>query len=284
MPELPEVEIVCRGLNKKLAGDSVIAVDVFRSESIAYPKFATAIIGKTFEKFWRRGKYILASLSDGSGFAAHLRMSGRLLLDPPIKRKSQFLRVLLKLKSARELHFEDMRVFGRLWYIPKNKTFGDIIPTLNELGIEPLDHLSGRKLLAIFKNKKQSIKSALMDQRLIAGIGNIYADESLFHAGIHPLTPAGRLKLEQLDSLSRAIMEVLKRAIEAGGSSIRDYRDSEGVNGQYQDRAQVYGRTKKPCRVCGHAIERVKVAGRSTHFCPICQRVARSRKKVSKKS
>lgn len=274
MPELPEVETVCRGLNVQLKGALVKKVEVFRKDSIGYPSvddFCAALPGHRFIKVTRRGKYILIDLDQGGGLAAHLRMSGRLLVTKSKTTSGPFLRVRITFADKKELLFEDMRVFGRLWFKPKGMTFQDVIPGLLHLGVEPLEDLDSSKLAVLFAKKKQSIKSALMDQRLIAGIGNIYADESLFQAGIHPLTPAGRLKKPEIERLVEEIKDVLKRAIKNRGSSVRDYRDSEGVNGNYQNKAWVYGRTGLKCRQCDKLIERVKIAGRSAHYCQKCQ-------------
>jgi len=164
-----------------------------------------------------------------------------------------------------------MRVFGRLWFKGKAETMAKAVPGLSELGVEPLEGLSGVALTKLFKGKSQAVKSALLDQRLIAGIGNIYADESLFRAGIHPQLPAGKVSKVQSERLAREICAVLNRAIELRGSSLRDYTDSEGVNGNYQLDAFVYGRDGEPCRTCKTVIKRVRIVGRSSHFCPKCQ-------------
>ena len=274
MPELPEVETVRQGLLLALPGEVVSKVDVLRKDSIGHPtaeQFARLLPGHSFEDVERRGKYLLMKLSGGAGLAVHLRMSGRLLLMKKGTRATKFLRVRIKLKSGLELGFEDMRVFGRLWFVPADSTFEEIIPGLAELGVEPLPDLAGSSLIKLFRKKTQAVKSALLDQRLIAGIGNIYADESLFLARIHPQSKAGSITREQADRLADQIKLVLAKAITLGGSSVRDYTDSRGVNGNYQNDAGVYGRTGQPCRVCGAAIKRIKLAGRSTHFCPKCQ-------------
>lgn len=281
MPELPEVETVCRGLQQQLPGSVVSEVDVLRDDSIGYPaveEFIAQLAGHRFESVTRRGKYILINLDRGAGLACHLRMSGRLMVVKDLQQPGRFLRVRIGLKDGRELRFEDMRVFGRLWYVPSGKTFVDVIPTLGELGVEPLDEMSGAILSGLFDGKKQPVKTALLDQRLIAGIGNIYADESLYQAGINPLRPAGTLKRAELDKLAHEIQKVLKRAIKNRGSTLSDYRDSEGVNGNYQNKAGVYGREGLACRICKSEIERVKIAGRSSHFCLVCQPVKAVRK------
>ncbi len=274
MPELPEVETVCRGLQLQLPGAMVSEVEVLRDDSIGYPSvedFIDQLAGHRFESVVRRGKYILINLDRGAGLACHLRMSGRLLVLKDLKQPSRFLRVRICLKDGRELRFEDMRVFGRLWYVPPGKTFVDVIPTLGELGVEPLDEMSGKLLENLFEGKKQPIKTALLDQRLIAGIGNIYADESLYQSGINPLRPAGTVKKAELEKLAGEIQKVLRRAIKPRGSTLSDYTDSEGVNGNYQNKAGVYGREGLACRTCKSEIERVKISGRSSHFCLKCQ-------------
>lgn len=274
MPELPEVETVCRGLNLQLPGTTIKKVEVLRTDSIGYPsvkEFCRRVVGHRFESVSRRGKYILIALDEDAGLACHLRMSGRLLVVDKKAPPGKFLRVRIVLDDGRELRFEDMRVFGRIWYKPAAISFAEVIPTLAELGLEPLDGMTAQTLSDAFKGKKQPIKSALLDQRLLAGIGNIYADESLFRSGIHPLRRAGELNCADLDRLAIEIRKVLKSAIKHRGTTLRDYTDSEGVNGNYQNKACVYGRTGLACRVCKGTIERVKIAGRSSHYCLKCQ-------------
>jgi len=282
MPELPEVETIARGLDRKLPGLKIVKAKVLRKDSIESPspaQFCRQIEGHRFGNVYRRGKYLLANLSDNAAFVCHLRMSGRLLFidqDVPL---NKFVRVRIFLENGKELRFEDMRVFGRLWYVPRGRAVEEIVTTIGELGVEPLAGLTGKQLALAFKGKKQPVKSALLDQRLIAGIGNIYADESLFLSRIHPLTQAGALKGDELEILSARIQEVLSRAIKSGGSTLRDYVDSDGVNGNYQDRAMVYGRKGEPCRVCGSEIEVTKIGGRSSHYCSQCQIKKRARRR-----
>lgn len=274
MPELPEVETVCRGLQRSVIGDTIRDAKVLRLDSIEYPepeRFVKAVRGHRIESVRRRGKYILIDLDKGAGLAVHLRMSGRFMVVDGKAAPERFLRVRMRLESGRDLRFEDMRVFGRLWYVPKGASFQDIIPTLAELGIEPLSGLDGAHLGSVLQGKKQAIKTALMDQRVLAGLGNIYADEALFRANVHPMRSAGELKARELETLAIVIREVLENAIEKRGTTLRDYRDSEGVNGNYQHSSLVYGRYGEPCRVCGREIERTKIGGRSSHFCTKCQ-------------
>jgi formamidopyrimidine-DNA glycosylase len=286
MPELPEVETVCRGLRNKILKDTIQAVEVLRIESVGHPswkEFARKLPGHVIENVRRRGKYILIDLDKKAGLVCHLRMSGRFLISPEGRTDNKFLRVRLVMSSGRELHFEDMRVFGRLWYVPPGVAFEKIVTGLANLGVEPLTDLTAQELSRLFKQRKQSVKSALLDQTLIAGVGNIYADESLFQAGIHPARAAGSLKPSELTKLAETIKRVLAHAIILGGSTLRDYTSSEGVNGSYQHQAWVYGRTGENCRTCRTKIERMKIGGRSSHFCSTCQKPAAQPKAVKKK-
>ncbi len=281
MPELPEVETVRKGLLSTIVGQEIAKVDVYRTQSVAYPdakKFASLLPGYKFTDVSRRAKYLLLHLKKKNQPPAflviHLRMSGRLLLvknKKGNKKASKFLRLHLEFTSGKQLLFEDMRVFGRFWFIADSKRLFNIVPTLAKLGPEPLSGLTTNQLKKIFAGRRQPIKAALLNQNLLAGVGNIYADEILFQAGIHPLTPAGQLTLKQNGLLSKIIPAVLERAIAQGGSSIKDFKDSDGVNGNYQDNAFVYGRTRQPCRICGALIKKVKIIGRSAHYCPNCQ-------------
>lgn len=275
MPELPEVETVRRGLQKQLVGAKIKQVKVLRADSVGHPaavEFERVLKGRSFEFLGRRGKYILAQLSGGFGLGAHLRMSGRLLVLAAKAAEPDHVRVRISLDDGRKLVFDDTRVFGRLWAVTPGETFEQVIPALTQLGPEPLNGLDTRYLLRAFQGKKQCIKTALLDQTIIAGIGNIYADESLYRAKINPMQAAGDLRSTELKRLGKEIQFVLNNAIELGGSTLRDYTDSNGVNGNYQHEALVYGRKDEPCRACKSKIVRVKLNGRSTHYCPRCQK------------
>jgi len=274
MPELPEVETVCRGLKQHLVGATISGAEVLRVDSIAHPtpeEFENVLPGHTILDVWRRGKYILIELSGKAGLAGHLRMSGRMIVVKKKTKASKFLRVRILLGDGRELHFEDMRVFGRLWYKAPKQKWEEVVTALAELGPEPLTDWTAELLGQALAKKKQAIKSALLDQTVVAGIGNIYADESLFRAGIHPLRPAGSLKKPELERLVIEVRKVLNNAIKNRGSSFSDYTDADGVNGNYQNKALVYGREGEKCRVCTMKIERLKIGGRSSHFCLECQ-------------
>lgn len=274
MPELPEVETVRRGLEELLIGSTIKSVKIMREMSVAYPEpreFTSLLKGKTFLSIERRGKYLLIKLSENVGMMAHLRMSGRLLVMNGKAAEPAHVRVRISLQDGRKLIFDDTRVFGRLWCVPENESFEEVLPTLSKLGPEPVSAVDPKFLRDALKGKKQCIKTALLDQSILAGIGNIYADESLHRAKIHPARAAGEVNLKELGRLSQEIAIVLQNAIEAGGSTLRDYRTATGVNGNYQHEALVYGRKGEPCRSCKSKIERIKLNGRSSHFCPRCQ-------------
>ena len=274
MPELPEVETIRQGLMVDLPGKRIEKVEILRSDSIGYPgpqEFAEGLKGHRFVEIRRRGKYLLFSLNNGAWLVAHLRMSGRLLVIDKEHVPSVHLRVRILLAGGSELHFEDMRVFGRLWYIPAGQRCEEVVAGLAKLGIEPFANLKGLHLKRGFRRRTQPIKTALLDQSVVAGLGNIYADEVLFHAGIHPLTRASELTMLELNRLALKIKTVLREAIRLGGSSLRNYTDARGVSGNYQQEAWVYGRAGKSCRICTQKVVRVRLAGRSCHFCPHCQ-------------
>lgn len=275
MPELPEVEIVRLGLKKSLAGKKIQKVDIFRRESIEFPKanaFATQIVGKTFCKFKRKGKYLILEFDDRSNLIVHLRMSGKLLIQPQDCIADRHLRVRFLLTDALELHFIDMRVFGRLWYCSKDRDPLQSSKGLSMLGPDALNQLKENAFYRILEAHPSKIKGLLLDQSKVAGIGNIYADEALHLAGIHPAKKANTLSKKASGKLFETIQQVLKNSIRLGGSSLKDYQNAFGVNGNYQNNTYVYGRAGKPCLHCNTLIEKTKLAGRTTSFCPDCQK------------
>lgn len=274
MPELPEVETIANGVHRRIRGDSILSAwfshykEPFRTPPA---EMEAALAGLRIARVARVGKHIVFDLTpkDGKKTAAqwivHLGMTGRLLVaaaDVPVPTHTH---AILRLASGRELRFVDPRRFGRLALhsIEAGVFAGP--------GREPLT-ISATDFAALFRGRKLAIKAALLNQSLLHGVGNIYADESLFRAGIRPTRPAGRLNREQLDRLHAALRAVLKRAIQAGGSSISDYVDADGAEGYFQIQHRVYGREAQPCRVCGAPIRKIVLGGRGTHFCPHCQR------------
>lgn len=277
MPELPEVETVRRGLASRLDSFLIAAVEVCRSRAIASPedpdRFREALIGAEVGAWSRRGKYLLAELLPDRGhWGVHLRMTGQFQWHPEPSDPCTHTRVRLWNAQDQELRFVDVRSFGEMWWVPPDQPVERVITGLQQLGPEPFsDDFSAPYLKHRLKGSTRPIKSALLDQSLVAGVGNIYADESLFIAGIRPLTPAGQIPLSRLQTLQQCLVDVLKASIGAGGTTFSDFRDLEGVNGNYGGQAWVYRRHGQPCRRCGATIQRDKVSGRSTHWCSSCQ-------------
>lgn len=282
MPELPEVETVCRGLNQTSINSVVRGGDILLPRSIAHPAsvegFLSGVTNTLISRWSRRGKYLIATLLHPDGDVAghlgvHLRMTGQLLWLPQDKPVSSHCRVRLFFNHDQELRFVDQRTFGRLWWVPAPQLPEAIMQGMAALGPEPLgDRFSIDYLYQATRGRQRPIKNALLDQTLLAGIGNIYADESLFLSGIRPTTHCARLGRKRLGGLHRAIRDVLTAAIAQGGTTFSDFRDVHGINGNYGRMAYVYDRANQPCRVCQTPIQRIKLAGRSAHYCPHCQR------------
>ena len=275
MPELPEVETVRRGLNATTLNQTILKTIVLLDRTIAYPDaslFPNAIAGCQFKTWHRRGKYLIGELANEAGhLGVHLRMTGQLLWTKPDAPMEKHARVRF-LMGDHELRYVDQRTFGKIWWVPPGQNPPDIMTGLQSLGPEPFsDAFSETYFQTWMQSRKRPIKNALLDQSLVAGIGNIYADESLFLSNINPLTHCSQLKPKQLNLLRSHIIEVLQTSIDASGTTLRDYRTVDGTNGNYGAQAWVYGREGKACRVCDTEIQRIKLAGRSAHFCPKCQ-------------
>jgi formamidopyrimidine-DNA glycosylase len=280
MPELPEVETIARGVQERVQGDCIVQAWFSRhAEPFKTPpaRQAKGLAGRRFLAVHRTGKHIVCELGPahcdaGEGerpqaqWVVHLGMSGRLLVTTAEAPVARHTHARLSLASGRELRFVDPRRFGRLEFrdLQRGESFG-------APGADPLA-IGAEEFAALFSGRKLAIKAALLNQTLLAGVGNIYADESLFHAGIRPRRGAGRLTRAELERLREALRQVLDHAIRLGGSSVADYVDANGVRGFFQLEHCVYLRTGQPCRRCQTPILRVVVAGRGTHFCPHCQR------------
>jgi len=295
VPELPEVETIVRGLHQRVAGDTVESIWIgSRKQPLKSPAgvIAATLEGKRIVKVHRAGKHIVfdlegearashaktnsravrsktrraASLQNKDEATAqwivHLGMTGRLVVCEPAAEIAKHTHLIAKLASGRELRFIDPRMFGKL-----SVHTGGFDPG----GIEPLE-VSEERFIELFRGRKTPIKSALLNQKLLRGVGNIYADESLFRAGIRPRRRAATITREQLGKLHAAVQEVLREAIALGGSSISDYVDADGEEGFFQLQHRVYGREDEPCLVCGTVIRRVVLAGRSSHYCSNCQK------------
>ena len=215
----------------------------------------------------------MADLDPDRGvWGVHLRMTGQFQWHDHPHAACRHTRVRIWNPHGQELRFVDVRSFGEMWWVPPGEAVDSVMTGLRRLGPEPFsEQFTGAYMLKRLQGSQRPIKTALLDQSFVAGAGNIYADESLFAAGIQPLTPAGHLTLKQLNRLRDSLVEVLTISIGAGGTTFSDFRDLEGVNGNYGGQAWVYRRGGDPCRRCGTPVRREKLSGRSTHWCPSCQ-------------
>jgi formamidopyrimidine-DNA glycosylase len=280
MPELPEVETIANGVHARIHGQTVVGVQTSnKPQTFKSPpdEIIEALTGSRIDRVHRVGKTIVIDLSrkhstgkdpsrrkKPAQFLVHLGMTGRLLVSTPDTPIPPHTHAILTLSSGKELRFVDPRRFGRLSVVaPDTKYEGP--------GAEPLT-IPLEDFIALFRNRKTPIKAALLNQSLLHGVGNIYADEALFHAGIRPTRHAGRLTRAELTRLRDALIKVLTEAIQLGGSSVSDYVDADGVAGFFQLRHHVYSRTGQPCRICTTPIKRIVIGGRSTHYCPTCQK------------
>jgi formamidopyrimidine-DNA glycosylase len=275
LPELPEVETVANGVHARVRGQRIVRVwtsgkpQTFKSPE---PEIVEALTGSRIERVRRVGKTIVADLSRAGGphaqFLVHLGMTGRLLVSQPEVPLPSHTHAVLSLADGREVRFVDPRRFGRLSVLTQQnaQTGGYTGP-----GAEPTT-ISAEDFARLFRRRKLAIKAALLNQSILHGVGNIYADESLFRAGIRPRRSAGRLTRAELARLHAALQQVLAHAIELGGSSVSDYVDADGVRGFFQLQHMVYGRAGEPCKVCATALTKIIVGGRTTVYCPRCQR------------
>lgn len=270
MPELPEVETIMRALAARLSDRKIAALDQRRPD-LRFPlpeRLAERLVGRRIEGFSRRAKYILGHLDDRHTLLLHLGMSGRLLFDGPPAGPHEHL--TFHFDDASCLRYVDPRRFGMLDLAPTPALQKH--PRLAGLGLEPLEPgFDGPALAAALAGRQSALKVALMDQRVVVGVGNIYACESLFRARLSPRRIAGQLRVREATRLAKALRAVLTEAIAAGGSSLRDYVQADGELGFFQDRFSVYGLSGQPCRVCNAPIQRVTQANRTTFYCPRCQ-------------
>jgi len=271
VPELPEVETLARDLRRFLHGARFTGVDVLWPRSVAMPsaeEFIAQLPGCQIEDVGRRGKFLLFSLSGSSHLLIHLRMSGQLHVQPASVPTSQYARIIFHLADGRKLIFDNPRKLGRVYLT------SDLDVILGHLGPEPLDaDFTLDVFAAALARRRGVLKPLLLNQSFLAGLGNIYVDEILFKARLHPLRRANTLSSKETEHLHAAIRNVLQQAIDDRGTTLSDgrYCDVEGHPGDHQHRLQVYQRAGEPCSRCGQLIERVKLGGRGTHFCPRCQ-------------
>jgi formamidopyrimidine-DNA glycosylase len=303
VPELPEVETIRRQLAPQITGRRIVAAEVLderwtRPESPR--EVERAIAGRAIDAVERRGKYLLLRLEGNRTLAMHLRMTGNLLLDDVAdgdregprrlggdrlyegSAELRYLRAQLRLDDGRRLMFTDPRRFGQAVVLPDHE-LDDYFAA--RLGIEPLsESLTAEELCRLAAGRRAPLKSFLLSQLGVAGIGNIYADEALHRAELHPLSPAGSMKPKDCERLRIGIVEALEAGLRTGGASIDDYRDARGEQGSMQEEFLVHTREGKPCPRCGAEIQRIVVGGRSTYFCPSCQRRLRRRRRRGARS
>jgi formamidopyrimidine-DNA glycosylase len=274
MPELPEVETVKRTLQPRLTGLTITGVQLSLPKIVKTPgpeEFKKIIINKKILKIDRRGKYLLLALSGGYTLAVHLRMTGRLVYVADALPPTKYTHAVFHLDNGGRLIFADMRQFGGMWLV-LTSSLGSL-SGYKDLGIEPLDECFTMGFLKKeLCRRRTRIKSLLLNQTFIAGLGNIYADEVLHRAGINPERPAETLTSRETARLHRAVVDVLREGIDNRGTTVRDYIDGDGRAGSYQELLRVYKQEGKPCQNCGQIITKKKVGGRSSHYCPSCQK------------
>jgi len=275
MPELPEVETIRRSLEARIIGRTITSIRIPPDTGKTVPvikgmeesAFREGVVGAKVEAVERRGKYLVLHLDSGMLLVIHLRMTGALLFQEAPE--DRFVRAVFTFDNGDEMRFTDLRKFGGFWLV---EDISQAVATA--LGPEPFDE-DAFTVIALSKaleNRKSPVKAVILDQRHVAGIGNIYADEACFGAGIDPRRLGLTLDDDEVAALHASIRDVLMAGVEAGGASFKDYRNTTGNVGSMQKLVKVFRRTGKPCYTCGTTIERVKIGGRSTHFCPTCQR------------
>lgn len=268
MPELPEVETVRRSL-QTIIGAKIKTIEINRADIIRKSDYQPEVIcGKQITAIKRRGKFLIIKIEAELNLIVHMGMSGRFyMLDDDALLTEKHIHVIIHLDNASKLIYQDARRFGGIWLIDNIDEF------FSCMGVEPLSEQFNADCLGeMVENRKIAIKSLLLNQNLVCGIGNIYADEALFRAGIRPDRPAGSLSGQEIDSLCQAIKDVLKTSIEQRGTTFRDYRDGFNQAGNFQNHLKVYGKVNEQCPVCGELLKRDKIGGRSSHYCEKCQK------------
>lgn len=274
MPELPEVETIKRVIEPQIQGLSIDTITIKHPDAIAYPAketFCRLLTGRRILGMGRRGKFLIIRLDNGSRLILHLRMTGCLLLTPTVYPEEKHTHLILRLSNQKELRFSDTRRFGRFWLIQEEET--DTYSGISKLGVEPFDSaLTAEYLKLHMGRRKKSIKECLLDQSILAGIGNIYSDEILFETGIYPARPANRLIKEEWERLANAIPERLAFFIEKNRITPEEYLTGRGRDYRNTPFLQVYGHEGAPCPNCKTALHRTVIGGRSSVYCPTCQK------------
>ncbi len=274
LPELPEVETIRCDLEKSVQGKILQAVQLFYNGFVKYPSpdiFISSLAGKKIIGTGRRGKYLFLHLSDNLKLVIHFRMTGRIIYSTVKTVPIKHTHGIFLFKDGGELHFNDVRKFGAMWLV--DDTEASLIAGLKSLGPEPLaEEFTVKFLTDICQKSRSKIKSFLLSQKNVAGLGNIYVDEALFRAGLDPHRQTNELAAREIKILWQGIKEVLEEGIKARGTTVSDYVDVQGKTGSFQKSLQVYGRAGQNCFICGSSVQRKKTAGRSSYFCPLCQK------------
>lgn len=272
MPELPEVESVRQGLERLIVGQRISKVTVLWDNIIKDPKvddFKQKLIGEDILSIKRRGKFLLFETTHYM-LISHLRMEGKYRLENAEEPLTKHTHVIFSLSSGKELRYLDVRKFGKMSLVEKDKAYDH--PSLKTLGPEPNEELTVKHLTQFLKNRKRTIKACLLDQKMVAGVGNIYADEILFASRIHPERQGHTLSLREIKKLKESIVSIMEQAVLAGGTTIRTYANAFGDSGTFQNKLLVYGKAGEACPRCQTFILKTKVAQRGTHYCPACQK------------
>lgn len=271
MPEMPEVETIRRYLNKKLIGKTIANVDILLTrqiQNVSKEKFVAKIVGSEIINIDRIGKYLIVRLNNKLNIIFHLRMTGRLVYSANGENTDKYARIIFDLTGGEKLIYGDTRTLGVIYLLEDEKD----LKAIANMGAEPLSaEFTLQYLKNVLKNRKSRIKTILLNQNYISGIGNIYADEALFLARINPFAVANEIDENGVHRLFDAINKVIGDGIADGGTTFRDYQNGEGKTGHHQDNLFVYGREGKPCKICQEKIEKTFLGGRGTHFCPKCQ-------------
>lgn len=281
MPELPEVETITRNLNSNLVGQKLLSINFRREDIIAEklnPVSKNLLLGESINKVFRHGKYLLFQFTNNYLMIVHLRMTGKLLYLPLLSEEDKNLYINHKHThvifnfSNGQLLFNDVRRFGKIYFSKINKSVS--LEELLNSGPDALSEKFSKSYLyqRAQRSPKKAIKTFLLDQKIVAGIGNIYADECLFLAAIKPNRPAASLSIEESSTLHDKIVEVLEESIRSGGTTFSDYRTADNHKGNFQNKLFVYGRAGENCRICSNKLESIKLAGRTTVYCPNCQK------------
>lgn len=273
MPELPEVETICRGLRAHVPGRRVMEVEVLepRLRSPVSRRFHSQLRGRTVLGVERRGKYILVSLEGDRVWLSHLGMSGKLIYVEAERSREKHDHIIITLDNNHELRYHDPRRFGLSVVVGHAELAS--LPQMKNLGLDPFDHrFHGAYLHSTVRHSRRRIRDILIDQEVVAGLGNIYSNEILYYAGVRPTTRGWKLGRGRVERIAEVTPKVLRQAIRWCGTSFSDYRDAEDRRGKFQNHLRVYGRADEPCTCCGSRIKKARLGSRSAFYCPSCQR------------